>query len=135
MKKQSFFPKYLAIAFLAIAAVFTGCKKESIHSAQDDRLEGIWSHNRSISPSFNILTQLELNEDGSGTESVFTITTSGGDTPVTSELSWSTESNSKLILDMEDGTTEIYTYELQPSQQKLILTSESGASREFFFTE
>lgn len=135
MKRETMHHHYLVIGLLTILTLIAGCKKEKLNPNTDERLEGIWSHNNSITPSFNILTQLELNADGSGTESTFRITNFGGDIPDVATLKWSVSTDNKLTLTFDNGDAEVYTYELQADQSKLILTDASHVSREFFLTD
>jgi hypothetical protein len=71
--------------------------------------------------------------DGTGVESVFRITTSGGDTPEVSAFTWSTQNNSTLILAYEDGSNDTLSYVFD--EFSFTLTDRFGNDREFFETD
>jgi hypothetical protein len=132
--KTTTFNRSLVIAMLiGFAAFSTSCKKTTVSPNQDARFNGIWSHTRIVSSFLSILTQSEFKPDGTGVESVFRITTSGGDTPEVSAFTWSTQNNSTLILSYEDGSNDTLSYVFD--EFSFTLTDRFGNDREFFETE
>lgn len=135
MKKSNIFKKIIAAAIIISATFLSGCKKEKIQTNIDAQIAGVWSHTSFISPSSSILTQLEFRADGTGSESVFRISTFNSSDPTVTDFKWTSENNNILKQEFEDGTVEESTYSLLPVENKLTITSASGNILEFFKTE
>jgi hypothetical protein len=133
--KRICFSKIMAAIAFVIAMTTMGCKKEKNEGSQQPNIVGSWSHVRQVSTFRNILTDLGINADGSGNEYILSITT-GSSTPISDlDFKWTTENNNLLKLQFVDGTSETYTYTLDPEAKLLTLESESGDSKEYIRME
>lgn len=133
--KKTLIKKIAAFCIVLLLAVTTSCKKESVPAINQD-LTGTWSHVQQIGSFRNILTQLDLNADGSGKETITNITTSSS--TITSEriFTWETQSNTELILQDSGQSEEKFTFTLDEAERELTLTdSITGFSRLYFKNE
>lgn len=127
--------KLSALCLVIVLAFTTSCKKEPIPAINQD-LTGTWSHVQQVGSFRNILTQLDLNADGSGKETITNITTSSS--TITSErfFTWETQNNTDLILQESGQSEEKFTFTLDEAQRELTLTdSITGFSRLYFKNE
>lgn len=120
---------------LLIAVTTTSCKKESLSTNRAD-LAGSWSHVQQVGSFTNILTQLDLNANGSGKETITNITTFSSTITSEKDLSWKTQGDAELILQPEDQSEEKYNFTLDEENNMLTLTeSTTGFTTEFFKNE
>jgi hypothetical protein len=130
--KKTLIKKFTAFCIVLLLAATTGCKKDNIQP----NLTGTWSHVQQIGSFRNVLTQLDLNADGSGKETITNITTSSS--TITSErfFTWETQNNTDLILQESGQSEEKFTFTLDEAQRELTLTdSVTGFSRLYFKNE
>jgi predicted RNase H-like nuclease (RuvC/YqgF family) len=84
----------------------------------------------------NILTQLDLNANGSGKETITNITTFSSTITSEKDLSWKTQGDAELILQPEGQSEEKYNFTLDEENNMLTLTeSTTGFTTEFFKNE
>jgi hypothetical protein len=120
---------------LLIAVTTTSCKKESLSTNRAD-LAGSWSHVQQVGSFTNILTQLDLNANGSGKETITNITTFSSTITSEKDLSWKTQGDAELILQPEGQSEEKYNFTLDEENNMLTLTeSTTGFTTEFFKNE
>lgn len=136
-EKMSCYKKIIKTLFLilSLAILATSCKKEKINPNVDPSIVGTWSNVRPIGSFRNIVTQLELKEDGTGNEFINNITTSSSTITSDENLTWKTENNNVLKIVFNDGDSEVYTYVINTAEETLTLTNTSGDSKEFFKLE
>ena len=120
---------------LLIAVTTTSCKKESLSTNRAD-LAGSWSHVQQVGSFTNILTQLDLNANGSGKETITNITTFSSTITSEKDLTWKTQGDTELILQPEGQSEEKYNFTLDVENNMLTLTeSTTGFTTEFFKNE
>ena len=120
---------------LLIAVTTTSCKKESLSTNRAD-LAGSWSHVQQVGSFTNILTQLDLNANGSGKETITNITTFSSTITSEKDLTWKTQGDTELILQPEGQSEEKYNFTLDEENNMLTLTeSTTGFTTEFFKNE
>ena len=120
---------------LLIAVTTTSCKKESLSTNRAD-LAGSWSHVQQVGSFTNILTQLDLNANGSGKETITNITTFSSTITTKKDLTWKTQGDTELILQPEGQSEEKYNFTLDEENNMLTLTeSTTGFTTEFFKNE
>jgi hypothetical protein len=120
---------------LLIAVSTTSCKKESLSTNRAD-LTGSWSHVQPVGSFTNILTQLDLNANGSGKETITNITTFSSTITSEKDLTWKTQGDAGLILQPEGEREEKYNFTLDEENNKLNLTeSTTGFTTEYFKNE
>ena len=120
---------------LLIAVTTTSCKKESLSTNRAD-LAGSWSHVQQVGSFTNILTQLDLNANGSGKETITNITTFSSTITSEKDLTWKTQGDTELILQPECQSEEKYNFTLDEENNMLTLTeSTTGFTTEFFKNE
>ncbi|MCC6582665.1 MAG: hypothetical protein IT271_03090 [Chitinophagales bacterium] len=120
---------------LLMAVTTTSCKKESLSTNRAD-LAGSWSHVQPVGSFTNILTQLDLNANGSGKETVTNITTFSSTITSERDLSWKTQGDAELILQPEGQGEEKYTFTLDEENIELSLTEIStGFTTSYFKNE
>lgn len=120
---------------ILMAVSFTGCKKEKLSDNRTD-LTGSWSHVQPVGSFSNILTQLDLNANGSGKETITNITTFSSTITSERDLSWKTEGESTLVLHPEGQDEEKYTFTLNEANKELSLKEIStGFTTAYFKNE
>ena len=127
--------KLITVCIIMILAITTSCKKEA-NQLNNPNLVGLWSHVQQVGLNSDILTQLDLKQDGSGKKTIMRITTSSTTTTAEDNLSWKTNNNNTLILQV-DGESEInYSFEIANENTELKLTEiRNGITTEFFKSE
>jgi hypothetical protein len=120
---------------LLMAVTTTSCKKESLSTNRTD-LAGSWSHVQQVGSFTNILTQLDLNANGSGKETITNITTFSSTITSEKDLTWKTQGDTELILQPEGQSEEKYNFTLDEENNMLTLSeSTTGFTTEFFKNE
>lgn len=124
--------KLITVCIIMILAITTSCKKEA-NQLNNPNLVGIWSHVQQVGFNSDILTQLDLEQDGSGKKTIMRITTSSTTTTAEDNLSWKTSNNNTLTLKL-DGDSEInYSFEIANENTELKLTEISNGTTTVFF--
>lgn len=132
MKKQ-ILQSVKAIVFIVMVVITaTGCKKKDNSPGENKpSLVAVWSHLAPVGSFRNNVTLLNLKADGSGNESISSITNFSSTIISDEDLQWSSEQDNILKLQFSTGTTELYTYKFGDEGALLILTSASGVTREY----
>lgn len=124
--------KLITVCIIMILAITTSCKKEA-NQLNNPNLVGLWSHVQQVGFNSDILTQLDLKQDGSGKKTIMRITTSSTTTTAEDNLSWKTSNNNTLTLKL-DGDSEInYSFEIANENTELKLTEISNGITTVFF--
>lgn len=130
--KKTLIKKIAAFCIVLLLAATTSCKKDNIQP----NLTGSWSHVQAVGSFRDILTQIDLDADGNGKETVMSITTAATTTTSEINFSWTTQGDTELIIKPEGESEERYNFILDEVNKQLTLTqSSTGLTKVFFKNE
>jgi hypothetical protein len=130
--RKTLIRKIAAFCIVLLLAATTSCKKDNIQP----NLAGTWSHVQQVGSFRDILTQIDLDADGNGKETVMSITTAATTTTSEINFSWTTLGDTELIIKPEGESEERYNFILDEVNKQLTLTqSSTGLTKVFFKNE